>query len=170
MPPIHHLGYAVADLGIAAQQWHQLTGIGPFLAFGHMRFDAVSVSGQPAAFDHSAAFAAHGPVFVELQEIHLVEPAGAVPVLVPPAGHGLNHVAYAYDDPAAESARLAAAGLAPTLDARIGDIHVRWHDTVATLGFSVELHQAGEALDGFFDAVTAAARGWDGRRVLQVVG
>jgi hypothetical protein len=47
---------------------------------------------------------------------------------------------------------------------------VRWHDTAATLGFSVELHQAGEALDGFFEAVAAAACTWDGRQVLQVAG
>jgi hypothetical protein len=170
MPAVHHLGYAVEDLGAAAQRWHDVAGIGPFLAFEHMRFDAVSVSGQPAVFDHSAAFALHGPMFVELQKIHLVEPAAAVPALVPTGGQGLNHVAYAYEDPDAESARLAAAGMAPTFDARVGGIHVVWHDTAATLGFAVELHQAGEALDGFFEAVVDAARSWDGRQVLQVVG
>jgi hypothetical protein len=170
MPPVHHLGYAVDDLAVAAQRWHDITGIGPFLAFEHMRFDTVSVAGTPAVFDHSAAFALHGTVFVELQKIHLVEPGGVEPCFLPPGGHGLNHVAYAYEDPAAQSARLSGAGLAPTFEARVGDIHVRWHDTSATLGFAVELHQAGPALDGFFDAVAAAARAWDGRQVLQVVG
>jgi hypothetical protein len=170
MPPVHHLGYAVADLAVAAQRWHDITGIGPFLAFEHMRFDTVSVAGTPAVFDHSAAFALHGTVFVELQKIHLVEPADLEPYFRPPGGLGLNHVAYAYEDPAVESARLSGAGLPPTFEARIGDIHVRWHDTAATLGFAVELHQAGPALDGFFDAVTAATTTWDGRQILQVVG
>jgi hypothetical protein len=163
----HHFGYVVDDLAVAARRWHEVTGIGPFLAIGHVVFDEVTVDGAPAVFDHSAAFAAHGEIFVELQQIHHVEPAAALRRFQPLHPRGLNHVAYAHDDPDAESVRLSGLGAPRTFEARTLGLHVIWHDTSDVLGFAVELHQDGDALRGFFAEVSAAARDWDGREVLR---
>jgi catechol 2,3-dioxygenase-like lactoylglutathione lyase family enzyme len=166
---VHHVGYVVADLAAAARTWRDIAGVGPFVTFEHLPFEEVTVDGSAAAVDHSAAFAAHGTMFVELQVYHSVEPASAVRRLQPSRPPGLNHVAYAVDDVATESRRLRGLGLPLTVEARTADLRVCWHDASATLGFAVELHENNAAFASFFAAVSAEAATWGGRELLRVV-
>jgi hypothetical protein len=156
----------VDDLARAAQLWHDTTGIGPFIVLPHVSFDSMTVDGKRAVFDHTPAFAAHGPVFIELQLIHYIEPATARPRFEPGGPVGLHHTAYVVRDLAAESERLTDLGLPCTVRARSGDLDVAMHDASRLTGATVELHQDSEFLRTFFAGVRAAAEEWDGNQLL----
>jgi Glyoxalase/Bleomycin resistance protein/Dioxygenase superfamily len=167
--PIHHLGYVVEDLTAAARHWHDIAAIGPFVALPHVPFDEVVVDGAPAVVDYTTAFAAYGPVFVELQLIHYVKPPSAWRRFQTAGPVGLNHVAYTSADAPLESARLAACGLPCTVRARGGELEFALHDASATLGFAVEIHRRSNFLTAFFEQVRAAAYRWDGRELIHYV-
>jgi hypothetical protein len=163
----HHYGYVVDDLERAAEQWAAVAGVGPFLVLEHVAFDEFTVDGQPALLDHSAAFAAFGDQFVELQVVHDFSPAATGRLFRAGQPGNLNHVAFAVADPAAESERLSGNGVPLVVRARTAGLGIVLHDVSAELGFAVELHQDGEALRGLFEQVRRAALGWDGREPLR---
>jgi hypothetical protein len=164
---IHHLGYAVDDLAEGARRWHDIAGIGPFLMLEHVPFDEITLDGDPVHFDHTAAFAAYGSMFVELQLIHHASPESTESFFRPSGGAGLNHVAYVVDDARAESERLAEHGMPCSVRARMGELDLALHGAASTLGFAVEIHQRTDFLSALFDQVRTAAREWDGRDVLR---
>lgn len=167
--PVHHLAYVVTDLAAMARKWRDLAGVGPFLLLPHVRFDTFEIDGKPAVFDHSAAFAAYGSMFLELQLLHRVDPAPRLPQLRADYPGGLAHVAYVSEDRAAESARLEAMGMPRVVHARTGGLEIAMHDATDTLGFIIELHQRCTALTELFDRVRAAAEGWDGSDPLRAL-
>jgi catechol 2,3-dioxygenase-like lactoylglutathione lyase family enzyme len=90
---VHHVGYWVPDLPAAAEAASRTLGIGPFLLHRHVRFDSFRLADgteitDPAYLDHSAAFAAWGPIVLELAEVHTVdsELAGAYGISIRTAG------------------------------------------------------------------------------------
>jgi len=162
---IHHLGYVVTDLAAAARQWHDIGGVGPFLALEHVPFDEITSDGAPAVYDHTASFAACGSLFFELQLVHNAEPQSMREHFRADGLARLNHVSYAVDDAAAESARLAALGMPAMVRARWGDLNIVLHDAPA-LGFAVEIHQDSDFLRGFFQQVRQASEDWDGKDLI----
>jgi catechol 2,3-dioxygenase-like lactoylglutathione lyase family enzyme len=160
-PAVHHLGYLVDDIATAAGIWAAALGVGPFLLSQHIAFDTAICGETAATFDHSAAFAAWGDTFIELQQVHEAKPSKLAQGLGQGRPRGLNHIAYAVGDPAAESARLTDLGLPILLHATIGGVELTWHDAWDSLGYAIEVHRAGDALHGFFDTVRSAAAKWD---------
>ena len=78
MRSLHHVGYWVDDLDAALKRWGDDLGVGPFQVIGHMTFEefVLVVDGQEhrdVVFDHSSAFAAWGPVVVELSQVHAID-------------------------------------------------------------------------------------------------
>ena len=91
MTGLHHIGYWVDDLDMAVERAIRTLGIGPFLVHRHVAFDAFRMADgtaitDPAYFDHSAAFAAWGPVVLELAEVHTVDPGSPRPTGSAPTG------------------------------------------------------------------------------------
>lgn len=160
---LHHLGYVVRDLSEAARGWYDLAGVGPFLALEHIHFDTLTVDGEPAAFDHSAAFAAHGDLFIEIQEIHAATPAAAADFFRLGSPPMLQHLAYAVDDPSSAESRLAP----PTVAASTSGLSITQYDRRPTLGFAVEIHPRTAEFTALFEKVRAAADGWDRSTFLQ---
>lgn len=117
---VHHLGYVVNDLAAAARRWHDIAGVGPFLVTEHMPLDELTIDGAPARIDHTAAFAAYGSLFIELQLIHDIAPPAALRYFQTAGPVGVNPVAYVVDDAAAESLRLSRRGLPCVVRARRG--------------------------------------------------
>ena len=77
-PALHHVGYWVDDLAAAQARWSRDLGVGPFDVIEHVPFDefVLTADGRPhrdVVFDHSAAFAAWGPVVVELGQVHAID-------------------------------------------------------------------------------------------------
>jgi hypothetical protein len=164
---LHHLGYVVRDLSEAARRWYELAGVGPFLALEHIHFDTLTVDGRPASFDHSAAFAAHGDLFIEIQEIHSAAPAAAGKFFRAGSLPTLQHLAYVVEDPASVAARFEGHDIPPAMTASTAGLNITQYDLAPSLGFAVEIHPRTDEFTALFEKVRAAADGWDQSRFLQ---
>ncbi|HVP03428.1 MAG TPA: VOC family protein [Solirubrobacteraceae bacterium] len=164
MPPIHHVGYVVDDLQSAAAAMWRTYGAGPFLAMEHLEFDEVTYLGEPAAYDHSAAFGAWGPILVELNVVHSAAPPALQEALGRP---GIGHAGFVVDDLDAVTERFLADGLRLFHEGRTGPAHARWFDGAPALAHHVEVLQSNELLQGFYARVRAAADGFDGAEPLR---
>jgi catechol 2,3-dioxygenase-like lactoylglutathione lyase family enzyme len=115
MAVIHHIGYWVDDLRSAQARWSENLGVGPFQVIEHVAFDSfvLTLDGQQrddVVFDHSAAFAAWGPLVVELGQVHMIDDRLAAAYGVAPGA--VSHVSWRVPDLAQESARLVRLGRA----------------------------------------------------------
>jgi hypothetical protein len=167
---VHHIGYWVRDLATAAATAARTLGVGPFLMHRHVRFDSFRLADgtgvtDPAYLDHSAAFAAWGPLVLELAEVHSVDPGLA-------AAYGMSfdrvgHVSWVCADLDAEGARLTAAGCRLIHTAATGAVAVAWYDGGTLFPHPIELHLAGPPIRGMHGRLAALADGWDGRDLLR---
>jgi hypothetical protein len=158
MRSLHHVGYWVDDLDPALKQWGQDLGVGPFDIIGHITFDsfALFVDGQQyrdVVFDHSAAFAAWGPVVVELGQVHAIDDRLAAAYGVAPGA--VSHVSWVVPDVAAESDRLERLGCRLINTARSGPISVAWHDGGPLFPHPIEVHQHNDVIAGMHDRLVA---------------
>jgi catechol 2,3-dioxygenase-like lactoylglutathione lyase family enzyme len=175
---LHHVGYWVDDLAAAQARWGSELGVGPFEVIEHVPFDSFTVAAALAdgdrasrdvVFDHSAAFAAWGPVVVELDQVHAIDDrlaaaygvvAGVVPGVVPGSVPGaVSHVSWLVPDVAEESARLAGLGCALINTARSGPVSVAWHDGGALFPHPIELHQRSDVMTGMHQRLCALRAG-----------
>lgn len=160
--PVSHYSYVVDDMREGVEFWASKMKAGPFYLLDNIEFEQVLFEGEPATFEHSAAFGQWGPIVVELQQLHGAKPAALLEKLDRP----VNHFAYVCPDAPAASERLAAEGFPLYMQASFGPIDVRFHDH-PVLGHSIELHQGSEFLDDFFLGLRQAATDWDGRDPLR---
>jgi len=158
---IHHIAYVVDDLRAGVERFAAATGAGPFFAIEHIAFDEVTFRGEPAAYDHSSAFGAWGPVLVELTEVHDAQPDGLRAALVAPGG-GVGHVAWLADSLEAETARLHAYGVEPFHTGRSGPVSAVWFDGTGLVGHPIEVLECAPELLQFYELVRTAAADWDG--------
>jgi catechol 2,3-dioxygenase-like lactoylglutathione lyase family enzyme len=173
MTALHHLGYWVPDLAAAAATASRTLGVGPFLVADHVRFDSFVLADgtaitDPRYLDHSAAFAAWGPVVLELAEVHSVDDGLAAAYRIGPDRVG--HVAWTVEDLPAEIERLQADGCRLIHTAVSGPIEVAWFDGGSLFPHPIEVHRAGPAILGMHDRLAALAGDWDGRDLLRPIG
>jgi catechol 2,3-dioxygenase-like lactoylglutathione lyase family enzyme len=166
MPSLHHIGYWVDDLESAQARWQQDLGVGPFQVIAHVPFDTFACAFDGAAadpserdlpgmvpFDHSAAFAAWGPVVVELDQVHAIDERLAAAYGVAPGA--VSHVSWMVQDLAAESARLERLGCRLISTARSGVIAVAWHHGGPLFPHPIEVHERNEVIAGMHDHLAA---------------
>jgi catechol 2,3-dioxygenase-like lactoylglutathione lyase family enzyme len=144
---LHHIGYWVADLAASCTQWTESLDVGPFDVIEHIAFESFELADAEGdvAFDHSAAFAAWGPIVVELNQVHAIDPRLA-------AAYGyavgaISHVSWVVDDLVAESGRLADLGCPLINTARTGPIAVAWHAGGPLFPHPIEIHQRNDVID-----------------------
>jgi hypothetical protein len=147
MPDLHHVGYWVDDLAAAQARWGAELGVGPFEVIEHVPFDSFALADRDPArgdvvFDHSAAFAAWGPVVVELDQVHAIDDRLSAAYGVVPGV-------------AKESARLAGLGCALINTARSGPITVAWHDGGPLFPHPIEVHQRNDVIAGMHGRLCA---------------
>ena len=155
---LHHIGYWADDLDSAMKQWGQDLGVGPFQVIEHVPFDSLvfTADGEQhhdVVFDHSAAFAAWGPVVLELGQVHAIDDRLAAAYDVTPGA--ISHVSWVVPDVQQESARLAHIGCRLINTARSGPIHVAWHDGGPLFPHPVELHQHNDVIAGMHARLVA---------------
>ncbi|WP_329460705.1 VOC family protein [Streptomyces sp. NBC_01497] len=163
----HHLAYLVDDVADAAQRWYIALGVGPFLTLPHMTFEELTVDGCSVRVRQESAYAAHGPMFVELQSISALDPPEALPRYQSLGGQGPHHMCYVVDDMVAESDRLHKAGAPCVIRGRGPGIDMAIHDGRGTVGFGIQVQQDNVLYTSFFGRVRAAAYDWDGRHLLR---
>jgi catechol 2,3-dioxygenase-like lactoylglutathione lyase family enzyme len=161
MTSLHHIGYWVDDLDAAMKRWGKDLGVGPFQVIEHVTFEEFVLTAgaeqyDDVIFDHAAAFAAWGPVVVELNQVHAIDDRLAA--ALNPIPGAVSHVSWVVPDVKAESARLAGLGCRLINTARSGPIEVAWHDGGPLFGHPVELHQHNDVISGMH-ARLAALRG-----------
>jgi hypothetical protein len=149
---LHHIGYWVDDLDVAMADAQRLLGVGPFKVLEHIDLGDFRFLGSSAAvLDHSAAFTAWGPVLLELNQVHTVEP----PELREALGikHGaVSHVSWTTDDLDAEGAHMANAGCA-LLTTSVGGAVANWFSGGPLFGHAVEIHQPPERVLNFWQSI-----------------
>jgi hypothetical protein len=150
----------------------QTLGVGPFLVHRSIRFESFDLADgtgvtDPAYLDHSAAFAAWGPVVLELGQVHSIDPGLAAAYGLP--GNGAGHVSWVAPDLEAESARLAGLGCRLIHTATLGEVRVAWHDGGPLFPHPIEVHRASAPILGMHARLTALAQGWDGSDVLRPI-
>ena len=158
MTSLHHIGYWVDDLDSAMKQWRQDLGVGPFHVIEHVTFESFMLTvGErtydDVVFDHAAAFAAWGPVVVELNQVHAIDDRLAA-ALNPTPGT-VSHVSWVVPDVTEESARLARLGCRLINTARSGPVNVAWHDGGPLFPHPVEVHQHNDVLAGMHARLVA---------------
>jgi catechol 2,3-dioxygenase-like lactoylglutathione lyase family enzyme len=166
---MHHVGYWVPDLEKAAERAAATLGVGPFLVHRHVRFEEFRLADgtlitDPAYLDHSAAFAAWGPVVLELAEVHTVDEDLAAAYRI--GFDRTGHVSWVTDDLDAEGARLEQAGCRLIHTAKTGAVEVAWYDGGSLFPHPVELHRAGPPILGMHPRLAALSRDWDGKDLL----
>ena len=109
--------------------------------------------GGDVVFDHSAAFAAWGPVVVELDQVHAIDDRLAAAYGVVPGA--VSHVSWVVPDLEQECARLAGLGCALINTARSGPITVAWHEGGPLFPHPIEVHQRNDVIDGMHGRLCA---------------
>jgi len=161
MYALHHIGYWVDDLDSAMKQWSRDLDVGPFDVIEHIAFEEfVLAAGQArdvVVFDHSAAFAAWGPIVVELGQVHAIDDRLAAAYRVAPGT--ISHVSWVVPDVEQESARLERLGCRLINTARSGPISVAWHDGGPLFPHPVELHQHNDVIAGMHGRLASLREG-----------
>jgi hypothetical protein len=162
MYALHHIGYWVDDLDSAMKQWSRDLDVGPFSVIEHIAFEefvlaAAGRARDDVVFDHSAAFAAWGPVVVELGQVHAIDDRLAAAYRVIPGA--ISHVSWVVPDVGQESARLERLGCQLINTARSGPISVAWHDGGPLFPHPVELHQHNDVIAGMHGRLAALREG-----------
>jgi len=158
MQALHHVGYWADDLDAAMKRWERDLGVGPFQVIEHVPFDSfvLTAGGQDhrdVVFDHSAAFAAWGPIVVELGQVHAIDDRLAAAYHI--ADGATSHVSWVVPDLNQESARLAGLGCRLINTARSGPVSVAWHDGGPLFPHPVELHEHNDVIAGMHGRLCA---------------
>jgi catechol 2,3-dioxygenase-like lactoylglutathione lyase family enzyme len=152
---LHHVGYWVEDLDAAMAHATALLGVGPFQVLEHVELGDFRHQGKPAVLDHTAAFAAWGPVLLELNVAHRVEPPELRQALRIAPG-AVSHVAWTTDDLSAENERMAAAGCS-LLTTSVGGAVCNWFSGGPLFAHPIEVHEPPPGVQAFWQSVRDAA-------------
>lgn len=156
------VAYAVEDVAVAAVQWVERTGAGPFHLRHHPPAAAVDARGDAAVFDHSSAYGQWATVQLELVQVHPGTSASLHEVV--PAATGLHHVTWFVDDLAEEQRRLTRLGWPAVLTAcTAAGVRYAFHDARPDLGHLVEVYEPTERVRSLYARVALSSEGWDGR-------
>ena len=163
------LAYRVHDIEAAAHHWAATFGVGPFLLRRNMQITTTH-RGEPAAYDHSAAFGQWGPVMLELIEVHRCFPASLLEIVEHDVMGQLHHVACFVDDLDATSESLQSKGMPLAMEV-VSSSGIRTHflDARAENGCLLELYTPNEHLQGLYDQVRDLSVGWDGSDPVRVI-
>jgi catechol 2,3-dioxygenase-like lactoylglutathione lyase family enzyme len=158
MYALHHVGYWVDDLDAAMKRWHRDLDVGPFNVIEHVPFDSFMLTdgGPPredVVFDHSAAFAAWGPIVLELGQVHAADDRLAAAYRIAPGA--ISHVSWIVPDLERESARLTRLGCRLINTATTGPVSVAWHHGGPLFPHPVELHQHNDVIAGMHGRLCA---------------
>jgi hypothetical protein len=148
---LHHIGYWADDLDAAMTQATELLGVGPFRVIEHVDLGDFRFRGEPAVLDHSAAFAQWGPVILELNVAHDVQPQALREALGIAPG-AVSHTSWYTGDLAAEGNHLAGSGCA-LLTTSVGGAVANWFTGGALFAHPIEIHQPTAGVLGMWSVV-----------------
>ncbi len=156
--------WVVDDVYEAAQLWVAKTGVGPFFVMDYQEGALLDTfyRGRSSPVTMKTALAQAGKMQSEL-----IQPTGDQPSAyrdtVPPGRSGFHHIALWSDDVAADTASYVEEGFEVAARGNAGGIvQFSYIDTSSVFGHMIELVENNAVIQGVFETVAAAARGWDG--------
>ena len=156
------IAFTVPDLEAACREWAERVGAGPFLIRQHMQVNATH-DGEPAIYDHSAAFGQWGALMLELVELHECSPAPLNDAFRHSAPNAVNHYAYFVEDLAASSAAIQEQGFPLMMElVSSSGMQVHFLDGRSTIGGLIEIYEGSEHIRAHYAKVAELARDWDG--------
>ena len=161
----HHIGYWVDDLAVAMEQATALLGVGPFRVIEHVdlgdfRFEGTHFQDSGAVLDHSAAFAQWGPIILELNQAHDIQPA-ALRAALGVAPGAVSHTSWYTDDLAAETEHLVSNGCA-LVTTSVGGAVANWFSGGPLFAHPIEIHQPTAGVLGMWSAVRTESNEYSG--------
>ncbi len=162
--------WVVPDLTAAMKAWTETTGVGPFFEFDGIPFKDAIYRGKPDDLRGcTAAIAQAGDVQIELvaQEDDRMTIFREV---VPIGKTGFHHAALYCTDYEAQRDAYINGGTALAFEGDMLGSRTSWLDTVAELGFMVELVEANPVADMVFGKFREAAENWDGSNPIRTFG
>ena len=137
LPPVHQLGYVVADIDRACRYYERIWGMGPFSPVIDVDMSGAILRGKPVETTIKVAFAQSGGVQVEL--IQPVVGENLYTEFLARHGDGIHHLAFTVEDMVAAKAEFAAAGLEPVFHRDMGVMEFAYYDTSEVGGLMTEL-------------------------------
>jgi hypothetical protein len=155
--------YVVADIEAAMETWARDLGAGPFYTLDRFESSRERPDGSQSLTVANIALGQCGEI-----QIELVQPLGGSQNIFyevdPKGASAFHHVAMFAEDIEAAMEDFAAKGSPWWYRGKFGDMKVAFIDCRRSLGFFVELYQAGKGMEETYVKVRTAAQGWDGSR------
>jgi catechol 2,3-dioxygenase-like lactoylglutathione lyase family enzyme len=159
--PIMQLAFVPKDIQAALRYWTETMGVGPFFKFSNVAYERFAYQGEDQKIDFTIYTAYWGDLQIELIEQHNGAPSTYKQWL--DDGHqGLHHVCIAVEDMAAVREYCARSGLSIAQEVRMGGLELIYVDSGGGPGTIVEFACVSPQFLGAFEAIRAAAQGWDG--------
>ncbi|MEU6749144.1 VOC family protein [Spirillospora sp. NPDC046719] len=162
---IRQLGYVVPDIASAIAHWVERLEVGPFFYIERQPVNGFTYRGEPSDLEFSVALAQAGPVQIELIQQRNDAPS-AFREFTDAGGEGLQHIAYwttGFDDLVRKAEAL---GYRELQSGRSGsggpDERFAYFTAGGHTGTVVEFSEVAGRKAALFEAVAAAAAGWDG--------
>lgn len=164
------LCWVVPALEAAIGDWVKSAGAGPFFVFDGVHFDNGIYRGAPADIAPCRAAIGHcGEMQIELVE-QTGDGTGLWSEVVPKGRLGLHHAGLYCTDYAAQRAAYLEAGHAMAFEGLMMGAQTCYIDTVARLGFMIELITANPVAAHVFQQIRDAAVEWDGADPIRTLG
>ena len=156
--------WVVDDVYEAANLWAEKTGVGPFFVaeYGEGALTDTLYRGAPSTLTMKTALAQAGKM-----QIELIQPTGDMPGAyrdtVPIGRTAFHHIAFWSGDVEVDIAGYVERGFEVAARGNAGGIvQFAYIDTSAVFGHMIELVEENGIIQGVFESVAEAARGWDG--------
>ncbi|SCW33751.1 Glyoxalase/Bleomycin resistance protein/Dioxygenase superfamily protein [Sphingobium faniae] len=158
--------FIVPDLDVAMQSWKDMVGAGPFFVEKNLSVP-VNYRGTPSFLEIHVGLGQIGSIQLELIELTSDIPSVYRDMFPEPKAGGFHHVAVFVEDIEREIAALEAQGHSMGARGEFAGTPFAYMDTRSKTGAFTELYQYADGMQSFYGNIAAAARGWDGDRLVR---
>ena len=137
LPPVHQLGYVVADIEKTCKYYESTLGIGPFCPPFDLDMSGAIFRGKSVQTKVKVAFAKSGDIEIEL--IQPLEGSNPYTEFLAKHGEGLHHLGFLVEDIEAMKAEFLARGLEPVFYHDMVVMEFAYYDTSEVGGVMTEL-------------------------------
>jgi len=166
---IIQIAYLPSNFDATLKYWTQTVGVGPFFLLENVQLGEMKYRGAPSDAVFSIAIGYWGDIQIEL--IRAENDAPSIYTGEYAVKDQMHHVCIFVDSIAEARAACKAVGAEILVEGKVGDTgEVIYVDAGGGPGHVIELLQPMEGSEGLFQMMKDAARDWDGRDPLRVVG
>jgi catechol 2,3-dioxygenase-like lactoylglutathione lyase family enzyme len=167
--PIMQLAYVPRDPKAALEFWTKTMGVGPFFSLPHIAYKSARYRGEPSGVDFSVLIGYWGDVQIELIEQH-----NGVPSIyrswLDEGREGVHHVCLLVDSISHAREVCADAGARIEQEIFLEGAEAIYVDTGGGPGSMVEILEPSPEFERLFAMMRDAARDWDGRDPVRLLG